>query len=208
LSYFRPYGNPAKFIAGMITHFNRLRDEDITPNEYFHWVKSKIQNSKSKTNSKLKKSNEENELEDYDKYLELANAYRTYEELKVKEGVCDYADLINHTLKIFRTRPNILTRYRGQFKYILIDEFQDTNYAQNELAILLSGSPRGEAGAKKNITVVGDDDQAIYRWRGAAVSNMIQFKKTFPKAKIIVLTKNYRSTKEILDRSYNVMQKK
>jgi len=184
LHYFRPYGNPNKFIAGMLQHFDRLRDEDVNPAQYLAWV-NKRKNLDTEENKKNK---------------ELANAFKTYEELKVKEGLCDYADLISNVLKIFRTRPNILTKYQKQFKYILIDEFQDTNYSQNELAILL-------AGKQKNITVVGDDDQAIYRWRGAAVSNMIQFRKTFPKVKIIVLTKNYRSTKEILDRSYDLIQK-
>jgi DNA helicase-2/ATP-dependent DNA helicase PcrA len=190
LTYFRPYGNPNKFIAGMLTHFNRIRDEDVTPTEYLAWVKKRL-------GTRDKRQDEEKK--EYEKCKELAEAFRTYEELKVKEGVCDYADLISHTLKIFRTRANILRRYQAQFKYVLVDEFQDTNFAQNELAVLL-------AGAKKNITVVGDDDQAIYRWRGAAVSNMIQFRKTFPKTKIIVLTKNYRSTKEILDRSYHAIQ--
>ncbi|MBI4062393.1 ATP-dependent helicase [Candidatus Gottesmanbacteria bacterium] len=177
LKYFRPLGNPTKFIAGMIGHFSRLKDEDISPSQYHAWVKNQKE----------------------EEYRELANAYRMYEELKIKEGVADYADLISNTLNVFRLRKNILKRYRGQFKYILIDEFQDTNFAQNELAMLL-------AGPKKNITVVGDDDQAIYRWRGAAISNIIQFRKHFPKAKIIVLTKNYRSTKEILDRSYDLIQ--
>lgn len=185
LSYFRPYGNPMKFISGMIQHFSRLKDEDIDPTQYLAWVRT--QNSKP------------NDQEELKKYKELASAYRTYEELKVKEGMMDYADLISNTLKLFRIRKNILKEYQEQFKYILIDEFQDTNFAQNELGILLAGD-------KKNITVVGDDDQAIYRWRGAAVSNIIQFRTRFPKAKIIVLTKNYRSTKEILDRSYDLIQ--
>ncbi len=181
LNYFRPLGNPSKFISGMIGHFSRLKDEDISPQQYGKWaIKTKD--------------------EDKDKYRELATAFRLYEELKVKDGVADYADLISWTLKIFRERPAILRKYQQQFKYILIDEFQDTNFAQNELAILL-------AGKKKNIAVVGDDDQAIYRWRGAAIANIIQFRKTFPKAKIVVLTKNYRSTKEILDRSYDLIQK-
>lgn len=171
LKEFRPLGNPTKFISGLLTHFSRLKDEDISPEEYTKFEKN-----------------------------ELSIAYRTYEQLKVKEGVCDYADLISHALAIFRTRPKILARYQAQFNYILIDEFQDTNIAQNELAVLL-------AGKKKNITVVGDDDQAIYRWRGAAVSNMIQFRESFPKCTIIVLTKNYRSTKEILDHSYDLVQK-
>jgi DNA helicase-2/ATP-dependent DNA helicase PcrA len=81
----------------------------------------------------------------------------------------------------------------------LVDEFQDTNYAQNELAILL-------AGENKNINVVADDDQSIYRFRGAAVSNVLQFKKNFPDAKIVTLIKNYRSTQTILDASYQLIQ--
>jgi DNA helicase II / ATP-dependent DNA helicase PcrA len=206
LKYFRPLGNPTKFISGMIQHFSRLKDEDISPNQYLKWVNSKLSlgNSRDKIikNSELRndKDDEKEDKEEKEKYLELANAYRLYEELKVKEGLADYGDLITNTLKIFRSRTKILKNYQEQFKYILIDEFQDTNFAQNEMAVLL-------AGAKKNITVVGDDDQAIYRWRGAAVSNIIQFRKRYPKAKIIVLTQNYRSTKEILDRSYELIQK-
>ncbi len=190
LHYFRPLGNPTKFIAGMLGHFNRLKDEDVSPEQYLAWVKSQ--------NSELTDQTKE-EREEIAKYKELANAYRVYEELKVKEGVVDYADLISNSLKLFRNRKNILKHYQEQFKYILIDEFQDTNFAQNELAILL-------AGEKQNITVVGDDDQAIYRWRGAAVSNIIQFRQHFPKVKIVVLTKNYRSTTEILNRSYDLIQ--
>src|SRR5258708_1067988 len=177
LNYFRPLGNPYKFIDGMISHFARLQDENINPTEYLKWAKK----------------------QEDEKWMELANAYRTYEELKVKEGLMDFGDLIVKTIKLFRDRPNILKEYQKQFKYILIDEFQDTNYSQNELALLLSKK-------LKNITVVGDDDQSIYRFRGAAVSNIIQFRKNFPKTNIVVLTQNYRSTQEILDRSYDLIQ--
>lgn len=187
LRYFRPLGNPTKCIEGMVQHFSRLKDEDVSPSQYVDWVKSKITDHNDQAKEEIQK------------YQELASAYRTYEELKVKEGVADYADLISSTLKLFRTRKNILARYQEQFKYILIDEFQDTNFAQNELAILL-------AGRHGNITVVGDDDQSIYRFRGSSISNIIQFRKRFPKARIVVLTKNYRSTKEILDRSYGLIQ--
>ena len=199
LSYFRPLGNPTKFISGMIQHFSRLKDEDVGPNQYLEWVNHKFQTPKSKEISKSKIQNEDLEKEEVEKYKELANAYRTYEELKTKQSVMDYGDLIAYTLKLFRTRKSVLKKYQEQFKYFLIDEFQDTNFAQNEIAILLSGS-------KKNITVVGDDDQAIYRWRGAAISNILQFRKHFPKTSIVVLTKNYRSTKEILDQSYRMIQ--
>jgi DNA helicase II / ATP-dependent DNA helicase PcrA len=196
LKYFRPLGNPMKFISGMLQHFSRLKDEDVSSGQYIDWVKSSDARASSYAKASKDRSADKEELE---KNEELAQAYRTYEELKIKEGVMDYADLISYTLKLFRSRKNILKKYQKQFKYILIDEFQDTNYAQNEMAILLTGS-------KKNITVVGDDDQAIYRWRGAAISNIIQFRKRFPKAKIIVLTKNYRSTKEILDRSHDLIE--
>jgi len=164
LNYFRPLGNPNKFISGMLQHFSRLQDEDVSPADYVSWVKR--QNDK-KANDKL---SEEEKIEK-EKYQELARVYKVYDELKVKEGLMDFGDLIIKTLKLFRDRPNILLEYQKQFKYILVDEFQDTNYAQNELTKLL-------AGKNGNINVVGDDDQSIYRFRGAAVSNIIQFRKS------------------------------
>lgn len=181
LKLFKPLGNPTKFLDALLIHFSRLKDEDITPNEYLAWT------------SKVKSIDEKKQ------YLELANAYRIYESLKVKASVMDFSDLISNTLLLFRTRKNILKRYQNQFKFILVDEFQDTNYAQNELAILL-------AGTEENINVVADDDQSIYRFRGAAVSNVLQFKKNFPKSEIVTLTKNYRSTQTILDASYEMIQ--
>jgi DNA helicase-2/ATP-dependent DNA helicase PcrA len=193
LNYFRPLGNPNKFLESLLQHFSRLKDEDVSPADYLRWAQS--QNVKRKTEN-LKNDSEQMEIE---KYLELANAYKTYEELKAKEDVMDFSDLISNTLKLFRTRTNILKDYQKQFEYILVDEFQDTNFAQNELAIMLAGN-------KKNITVVGDDDQSIYRFRGSSISNIIQFRKRFPKVKIITLINNYRSTKEILDSSYKLIQ--
>jgi len=178
LDYFRPLGNPTKFVGGMLQHFSRLQDEDVSPNQYLDWAK---------LNFKSKKTKSIEERIESSKWLELAKTYKTYEELKVKGDILDFGDLIVKTLKLFRDRPNVLADYQKQFKYILVDEFQDTNYAQNELAILLSKKT-------KNITVCGDDDQSVYRFRGAAVSNIIQFRKNFPKARIVVLTKNYRST--------------
>ncbi len=183
LNYFRPLGNPTKFITGMLQHFSRLQDEDVSPDEYLSYAKN------------LKRV----EKEEKEKTLELARAYKKYDELKTKEGIMDFGDLIVKTLLLFRKRPNVLKTYQEQFKYILVDEFQDTNYAQNELAILLSKKT-------KNLTVCGDDDQSIYRFRGAAVSNILQFRKNFARAKVVVLTKNYRSTQEILDRAYELIQ--
>ncbi len=191
LKIFRPLGNPTKFLDGLLKHFSRLKDEDISPIQYIEWAK------KNASNHLL--TQEEEDKDDVEQYLELASAYKKYEELKIRESSMDFSDLISNTLLLFRTRPGILKKYQNQFKYIFVDEFQDTNYAQNELAILL-------AGKDKNITVVADDDQSIYRFRGAAVSNVLQFKNNFPDAKIITLTDNYRSTQTILDSSYELIQ--
>lgn len=191
LTYFRPLGNPTKFISGMLGHFSRLQDEDVSPEQYMQFVK-KLKGAKKKLQT------EEEKLE-IEKLEELSGAYKTYSELKIKEGVVDFSDLISQTLILFRTRPNVLLEYQKRFKYILIDEFQDTNIAQNELVVLL-------AGKKQNITSVCDDDQSIYKFRGAAVSNVLSFRKHFPKATLIVLSKNYRSTQEILDASYALIQ--
>jgi DNA helicase-2/ATP-dependent DNA helicase PcrA len=186
LNYFRPLGNPNKFLSGMLQHFSRLQDEDVDSKEYLKWV------------GRLKAKTVE-EKEELKKYKELANAYREYEELKVREGRFDFGDLITKTLKLFRERKSVLASYRKQFKYILVDEFQDTNYAQNELVKLLTGK-------NGNITILADDNQSIYRFRGAAVSNVLQFNKTFPKTKIISLIKNYRSTQTILDSAYGLIK--
>jgi DNA helicase II / ATP-dependent DNA helicase PcrA len=143
LEYFRPLGNPHKFLSGILTHFSRLQDEDISPQEYFEWAEKQIKLSKT----------EEDKFESK-KWMELARTYLAYDELKTSKGVMDFGDLITKTLKLFRERPNILATYQKQFKYILIDEFQDTNFAQNQLSIMLSGKDA-------NITVCGDDDQCL-----------------------------------------------
>ncbi len=191
LEYFRPLGNPTKFVLGIKQHFSRLQDEDITPKDYQKWVEKK------KLEARGKKTTKEQEIE-IQKWSELAKAYKKYEELKIKESVMDFGDLIVKTLLLFRKRPNILEKYRKQFKYILVDEFQDTNIAQNELVKMLA--------KKGNITVVLDDDQSIYRFRGAAVSNALYFRKNFPNAKLVTLVNNYRSSQKILDKAYSLIQ--
>ena len=147
LDYFRPLGNPNKFISGMLQHFSRLADEDITPKQYADWVKSK--------SVKIKKSKASKEdLLELKKWNELSKAHVKYEDLKIKNGQYDFGDLISKTLHLFRTRSNVLSEYKKKFKYVLVDEFQDTNFAQNELVKLLVGS-------NGNIAAVADDDQCL-----------------------------------------------
>jgi DNA helicase II / ATP-dependent DNA helicase PcrA len=120
-----------------------------------------------------------------------AELYGRYQDRLRVLNVCDFGDLLLHMLVIFRTHPDVLESYRDRFRYVLVDEYQDTNQAQYEWLKLLA-EPR------RNLCVVGDDDQSIYSWRGAEVANILRFEKDFPGAKIIRLEQNYRSTSHIL----------
>ncbi|HPD18703.1 MAG TPA: ATP-dependent DNA helicase, partial [Candidatus Goldiibacteriota bacterium] len=142
-------------------------------------------------------SDEEKELAE--KHMELAHFYSVYEELKTEKNLLDYGDLIMVPYYLFLEKKSVLSKYQEKFKYILIDEFQDTNYAQFEFIKLIADKYR-------NITVVGDDDQMIYRFRGAAISNIMGFKDYYKDAKVIVLKTNYRSAQMILDASYKLIQ--
>ncbi|MEN9327522.1 MAG: hypothetical protein RI947_330 [Candidatus Parcubacteria bacterium] len=188
LKYFRPLGNPYKFLESLVQHFSRLRDEDISPEQYLDWA------------GRMQDDNEMPE-EEKAKYMELAEAYETYQQLKIKEGFFDFSDLIFYTLELFRKRPNILMRYKSMFQYTLVDEFQDTNIAQYMLIKMLCPPE-----IKPRLTVVGDDSQAIYKFRGASVSNILNFMKDYSDAHQITLNKNYRSNQSILDASYKLIQ--
>ena len=120
-----------------------------------------------------------------------AELYVQYQERLKTLNACDFGDLLLHMLVIFRTHPDILESYRERFRYLLVDEYQDTNQGQYEWLRLLA-EPR------RNLCVVGDDDQSIYSWRGAEVANILRFEKDFPGAKLIRLEQNYRSTSHIL----------
>jgi DNA helicase II / ATP-dependent DNA helicase PcrA len=196
LDYYRPLGNPTKFISALLKHFSRAKDEDISPADYLNYADGLKQNLDGMLSGVSDKTIVEQEVA---RVNEIANAYHVYQQLLLDNSAIDFGDLINYTLKLFRERPAILEKYRKQFKYILVDEFQDTNWAQYELVKLL-------AEPTNNLTVVGDDDQSIYRFRGASMSNILQFSKDYPKAEKIVLTKNYRSQQNILDLSYEFIK--
>jgi DNA helicase-2/ATP-dependent DNA helicase PcrA len=182
----RPHGNPTKFIGAILSHFSRLGDECVSVEDYSAFVESM-------------KDSKDVEAELKERYGELSELFRQYTEQKTKDSRLGFSDLVPLTVKLFKEYKSVLDKYREKFKYVLVDEFQDTNYAQNELLKTLIP-------ANGNITVVGDDDQAIYKFRGAAVSNILDFKKTFSQYEKVVLTKNYRSCQEILDRSYSLIQ--
>lgn len=127
-----------------------------------------------------------------------AEVYREYQEALHKNNALDFDDLIVKTVELFQTDPEVLDYYQERFRYIMVDEYQDTNTAQFQLIRLL-------AGKYKNLCVVGDDDQSIYKFRGANIYNILNFEKHFSDAKTIKLEQNYRSTQNILDAANHVI---
>ncbi len=138
----------------------------------------------------------------------IAAIYKGYTEDLARSNAMDFDDIIMQTVRLLRENPDVLTYYRRKFKYICIDEYQDTNRAQFELAALLTGSLcKGDtADGYRNLMVVGDDDQSIYKFRGATIENILNFDKVFPDATLIKLEQNYRSTKTILDAANRVIE--
>jgi DNA helicase-2/ATP-dependent DNA helicase PcrA len=159
---------PAKQFAGMIDNW---KNKGLTPPDIAEGDARAFANGKGR------------EL-----YAAYQNRLRTL-------NACDFGDLLMHPITIFRRYPDILKEYHQRFRYILVDEYQDTNVAQYMWLRLLAQRPKGET---QNVCCVGDDDQSIYGWRGAEVDNILRFDKDFPGAKVIKLERNYRSTEHIL----------
>lgn len=204
LKEYRPLGNPTKFIQALVSHFNHCKNEGIYPENYLEHADSlKLNMDDIPVGSKSVKSKDKKDLSDkqkeYERIKEVAEAYHVYQKLLLDNNALDFGDLINYTLKLFDKRPEILDRYRKQFKYIMVDEFQDTNWVQYELVQKL-------AHPENNITVVGDDDQSIMGFQGASFNNVLRFKKDYPESKEIVLVDNYRSPQNILDLAYAFIQ--
>ncbi|MDD6254477.1 MAG: UvrD-helicase domain-containing protein [Eubacteriales bacterium] len=128
----------------------------------------------------------------------IANLYARYETQLMKNNAVDFDDMIWRTVKMFDGHPEVLEKYRERFQYIMVDEYQDTNAMQYRLVKML-------AGTRRNICVVGDDDQCIYEWRGADISNILSFEKDFPGARVIKLEQNYRSDGNILKAAHSVI---
>lgn len=184
LKYYRSLSDPIRHIEAILGVISRAKDEDISAEEYVRYARRVMRDARC----------EENE-----KQLEIAQIYKKYQDLKMKHGFVDFGDQVNLVLKLFREHPSILKKVQNKYKFILVDEFQDTNLSQFELLKLL-------ASKHKNITVVGDDDQSIYKFRGAAISNILTFEKVYKKCKKVVLIENYRSTQLILDSSYRLIK--
>lgn len=188
LKIYKPLNNPAKYFKEILDFISKLKDNLIKPEYYSKYADDLLSNAKT-----------EEDKEIAEKHRELAHFYSVYEKLKTEKNLLDYGDLIMVPYYLFLDKKSVLSKYQEKFRYILIDEFQDTNYAQFGLIKLIADKYR-------NITVVGDDDQMIYRFRGAAISNIMGFKDYYKDAKIVVLKTNYRSSQFILNAAYKLIQ--
>jgi len=154
-------------------------------------------------------SQAKNQLIDENEYISLARGYfqeivsrvyPSYQKILKESDAVDFDDLLLKTVKLFKENPTVLEKYQNRFRYILIDEYQDTNHAQYTLTKML-------AGKWKNVCVVGDFSQSIYSWRGADFRNLLKFKDGFENVKTFSLSQNYRSTQKILDAATSIMSK-
>ena len=163
---------PPKAVLGEIS---RAKDQMLTPEEYERQAGSDFRR------------------------IELAKIYRSYQHQLKSSNALDFDDIICLTVVLLEQNPDLLERYRDRFRYILVDEYQDTNHAQYRLVSLLSGG-------HQNLCVVGDDDQSIYKFRGATIENILSFEKQFQNATVIRLEQNYRSTQNILSAANAVIE--
>ncbi len=160
---------------GILNEISRCKDKLVTPEEY-----------------------KKEAAQDYRK-KQIADAYVQYQRELKKADAMDFDDLLNNTVRLFEENPDVLDHYQRKFRYIMIDEYQDTNHAQYMFVKLLAKKHR-------NICVVGDDDQSIYRFRGATIENILSFEKEYPDSKVIRLEQNYRSTSMILNSANCVIE--
>ena len=167
-----------------------VNDKDITKRQ----IKEHISEAKNKSTEPEKFLMDNPYLDE-----SVLKVFREYQRSLKEYNALDFDDLLGKTLELFQSRPEVLQKYRSKFRYILVDEYQDTNVMQYHIVELL-------AREHGNICVVGDDDQSIYGWRGADIRNILDFEKDFPGAKVIRLEQNYRSTSNILDAANAVIE--
>ncbi|MCM8811857.1 MAG: ATP-dependent helicase [Candidatus Omnitrophica bacterium] len=174
LSHYWNIAYPADCIDGFLRFISRAKDELVTPEEFSDYAR-RLTDPQERARA-----------------AEVARVYRTYQEELKAAGCFDFGDLLLETYRTLREKPALLERMRRRYRYIVVDEFQDTNVAQIRLLGLLAGSDG-------NLCVVGDDDQAIYRFRGASFASFLLMKEMFPQVRTIRLFRNYRSTQNILE---------
>lgn len=186
LDYFAPISRPDGQLTDIADYFSKLKQQLIKPDEYTDYA------------AKLPAHDEEERLE-AQRHQELAHAFKTYLEIMRNRNSIDYDDQLYLLIQLLELRPNVLKKLQARYRYIMVDEFQDTNPMQSRLIDLLAKSHH-------NVVAVGDDDQSIYGWRGATLANILEFNKRYPDLKEVTLIENFRSTQGILDAAWRLIQ--
>ena len=208
LDRYRPLGDPTRFLDALATLFSRCKDEDIDPRPTGPRRPGRRRGRRARRAGRRRRPRRRSgrrprrPLDAHGggaRQDELARAYATYQALLAANGCIDFGDQVALALRLVRESAAARAEIAGRFRYVLVDEFQDTNRAQAELVGLLAESHR-------NVTVVGDDDQAIYAFRGAAIDNILGFRDRYPGTRTVVLRRNYRSRAPILDAAYRLIR--
>jgi DNA helicase-2/ATP-dependent DNA helicase PcrA len=181
-------GNPAPLLASFVSRIDRLKDEMVSAGDYRAYAERLGREAQS--DAERARSARE---------LEFARLYTDHDRLLAERGALDFGDLIVGSFRMLHEKPHVRERLAERFRHVLVDEYQDTNFAQGMLLRLLVEQDR-------NVTVVGDDDQAIYRFRGASQKNMREFEREFPDATVMRLERNYRSGRRILKAARAVVE--
>lgn len=171
---------PYTLAEEMRKFISRCKDESISPDDIQQYIKTQE-----------KEKLDEEAQEDLNNLKDIHKIYRAYEDYKSQNNMLDFGDMLCTVYNLLKNKPLILKNYQERFKYVIVDEFQDTNYIQLQIVHMI-------AQQHGHITVVGDDDQSIYRFRGAYLTNIAEFKKMFPNYVEVALEHNYRSTKKIV----------
>ncbi|KKQ34747.1 MAG: UvrD/REP helicase [Candidatus Nomurabacteria bacterium GW2011_GWB1_37_5] len=208
LDLLRPFGDRFLYVKDILSSINELKREGIGPEEFINIVEKEKNNFKQipdiyheKGAHKGKMKGEYQKLEkQINKNNELSIIYEAYEKVLTEKKLYDYSDMIMEALKTMRRNENLLLQLQEECQYVLVDEHQDTNNAQNKIIELLMNYHDNP-----NIFVVGDEKQAIFRFQGASLENFLYFKNLYPKAKLILLVENYRSTQTILDSAHSLL---
>jgi DNA helicase-2/ATP-dependent DNA helicase PcrA len=213
LDRYRPLGDPTRFLGALVELFARAKDEDVSPADFAAHAARLTRAAErlagatmdgtdrpvSVRRADLPERDADAARDEAGKAAELAEAFDRYQRMLAEAGCIDFGDQLALALRLVREHPAVRERLRRRFRYILVDEFQDTNPAQMELVAQLAGPAR-------NVTAVGDDDQSIYRFRGAALGNILDFRERFGRARVIVLRTNHRSRAPILEAAYRLIR--
>lgn len=211
LRILKPFGDPLYYVRDVLSAINNLKREGVDPGQFVELVAKEkrcfletpdLIHEKGAHTGEMKVDYKK-ELKQIEKNEELSGLYRAYEE-KLREGkLYDYGDMIMEVLHELERNEDLLLILQEQYQYILVDEHQDTNNAQNKILELLANFH-----ANPNIFVVGDEKQAIFRFQGASLQNFLHFKELYSDVKLVVLQENYRSSQSILDSAHSLIESK